>query len=111
MFRRDKLTVKREDKKLENNECVYAGEKTVHKDIPCHLSISLNNTSEINAAPYLISSFTLFLNYNPEILIKENDILYIETNKSQKYRLYAGEIKIYNLTTQIKCMQQKNIES
>ena len=111
MFRGDKLTVKRENYTIVNGEVVYLEPVIIAMDVPCHLSISLNNSAKLNGAPYIASDFTLFLNSNLKVNVKENDILLITSDKFQEYKLYAGEVKIYNLTTQIKCRQEKIIES
>ena len=111
MFRSDKLTVKRENYNIVEGEAIHLEPVLVAKDVPCHLSISLNNTCKINGAPYIAADFTIFLNSNLKINIKENDILFVTSDKYQEYKLYAGEVKIYNLTTQIKCRQEKIIES
>ncbi len=111
MFRNDKVTIEREVYSLIQGEAVYGKPVCIASDVPCHLSVSLNNTDKILNVPYLISDFTLFLDSNPKFEIKENDILYVTTSKNQKYKLYAGDIKIYNLTVQVKCAQKKIIES
>lgn len=110
MFRKDKLTVKREEYRIIKGEAVFWGLKTLEEDIPCHLSVNLNNTVKINNAPFILSDFTLFLDFNPQIDIKENDLLFVTTDKSQDYKLYAGEVKFYGLTVQIKCRQEKITE-
>lgn len=111
MFREDNLTVKREKYELNQGEAVYVEPEIVLENFPCHLSISLNNTVKIYNTPHILSDFTLFLDYDPNIELKENDILYVKTKQGQEYKLYAGEIKIYSLTVQIKCRQNKIIES
>ncbi len=111
MYRMDKLTIKREIYTLDMGEAVYQEAITIAQDIPCHLSVNLNNTEKVNHIPVKRNSFVLFLNSNPRIDIQENDILLVETPKKQKYKLYAGEIKIYNFSIQIKCKQEKIIES
>lgn len=110
MFRYDKLAIQRENYSLISGEKVYLTPEVIAENIPCHLSVNLNNAIKINGAPYLIAEFKLFLNSNLEIDIKENDKLTVITEKGQIYELYAGEIKIYNQTTQIKCRQEKIIE-
>lgn len=111
MFKKDKLTIKRENYSLINGEAVYLEPIIIAQNVPCHLSVTINNTAKLNGAPYIAADFTLFINSNLKINVKENDILFITTEKFQEYKLYAGEIKIYNLTTQIKCRQEKIIES
>ena len=111
MFRDDRLTVEREVCKLVEGEVIYDKPLCVAKDVPCHLSVSLNNTDKILNVPSLISDYTLFLNTNVNFEITENDILYITTSKNQRYKLFAGEVKIYNQTVQVKCRQKKIIES
>ncbi len=110
MIRRDKLTVERESFELVFGEKVYLPPKIMAKDVPCHLSVTLNNTCKLNGAPYNFADFTLFTDTRLKLDIKENDTLIIDTDKNQHYRLYAGEIKVYGITTQIKCRQEKVIE-
>lgn len=110
MFRYDKLSVQRENYSLISGERVYLTPEIIAENIPCHLSVNLNNPTKINGAPYLISEFKLFLNSDLKINIKENDKLTVMTEQGQRYELYAGEIKIYNKTTQIKCKKEKIIE-
>lgn len=110
MFRSDRVTIKRDVYELVQGEVVHEDQLLVAEDVPCHLSVILNNTFDIKGAPCIVSDFTLFVNSNVKN-IKENDVLSIETKSGQTYKLYAGEIKIYNLTTQIKCRQEKIIES
>ncbi len=111
MFKDDRLTVKREHYELIEGEAIYSNPVVVFEDIPCHLSVSLNNTTKINSAPFLESEYTLFLDYDPNININKNDILLVKTSKNEHYKLFAGDIKAYNHSIQIKCKQQKIIES
>lgn len=111
MFRKDILTVKRENYETIKGLVTEQNETLIAKDIPCHLSISLNNTSKENKVPYLKSDFTLFLSPKINFEIKQNDILYVLTPKNRTYKLFAGEIKIYDFSIQIKCRQNKIIET
>ncbi len=111
MFRRDRLTVKRAEYTVVGGEATYGNLTLIKENIPCHLSVNLNNTVKIQNAPYVLADFTLFLDYVPNLDIKENDILYVVTDRNQTYKLIAGEIKIYAFTIQIKCRQEKIIES
>ena len=109
MFRKDRLTIKRKTYEIQKGEAFYLEDTIVAEDIPCHLSVSLNNAVSIKGVPTIVSSFTLFL--DPfDIDIQENDILHVTSN-GQTYKLYAGEIKFYDMSIQIKCMQNKIIES
>lgn len=111
MFRNDFLTIERETYKIKDGEAIYEDRILISKDIPCHLSVELNNLVDKYGTPSLRSDFTLFLDYFPNLDIKENDVLTIKTKRNQTYKLYAGEIKMYTLTVQIKCRQEKIIES
>lgn len=111
MFRKDRLTVKRKKYIKVNGETNYLEPEIIAENVPCHLSVSLNNTAFLNGTPYVYSNFMLFLNPDIDFFIKENDILYVKTSKKQEYKLIAGEIKIYDLTIQVKCKQEKIIES
>lgn len=111
MFRHDKLIVTRENYSLVSGEKVYNTPEIIGYDIPCHLSVNLNNTSQINGAPHVISDFKLFLDASLDIDIKENDKLIVQSADNKIYELYAGEIKTYNLTTQVRCRQEKIVES
>ncbi|MCD8024528.1 MAG: hypothetical protein LUE64_03240 [Candidatus Gastranaerophilales bacterium] len=111
MFKNDTLTVKREVYELNEGVVTYLEPQIIYEELPCHLSIVLNATSKTNAIPFLYSDFTLFIDYDSNLRIKENDILYVTTSKNQEYKLYAGEVKIYNFSIQIKCRQEKIIES
>lgn len=111
MFRKDRLTVKREIYEIKEGEALYKEPEVIIENVKCHLSVNLTNTIKKDGFPYLVSDFTLFLDYDPKISVKENDILLIQTSKGQNYKLYSGEVKIYNRTIQIKCRQEKVIES
>ena len=110
MFKNDLLTVKRENYETVDNLAVKKFE-TVYENIPCHLSVNLNNTACNQNVPFLNSEFTIYLYFNEKIQIKENDKLYVTTSKGEAYELYAGAVKLYNFTIQIKCRQEKIIES
>ena len=110
MFKNDLLTVKRENYTVTDNLAVKKFE-TVYEDIPCHLSVNLNNVAYIQNTPFINSEFMVYLNFDEKIQIKENDELTITTSKGEHYKLYAGAIKIYNFSIQIKCKQEKIIES
>ncbi len=110
MFKNDILTVKRENYEVINNLATKKYE-TVYENIPCHLAINLNNTSYSQNVPLLNSEFTIYLNFDEKIQIKENDKLCVVTSKGEIYTLYAGGVKIYNFSIQIKCRQEKIIES
>ena len=111
MFRDDLMTLKREIYHLQEGLALYDNEILIAKNVPCHLSTTLNNTVKRDNVPYLNADFTLFLNSDNDIEIKQNDILYITTSKNQTYRLYAGEVKKYNLSVQVKCRQEKIAET
>lgn len=110
MFRNDFLTVKRENYTVVDNLATKSYE-TIYENIPCHLSVNLNNTANIQNTPYINAEFTIYLNADEKIQIKENDKLFVVTPQNRTYELIAGETKTYNLTTQIKCRQEKIIES
>ena len=111
MFRDDKVTITRENYTLIQGEAIYTEPEIVARNVPCHLSIGFNNTVKINNTPYLVSDFTLFLNPNQKFTVKENDTLTVTTSKNENFKLYAGQIKLYGLGIQIKCRQEKIIES
>lgn len=110
MFRYDYLTIKRDEYALFRGEAIHS-EKTIAKGIPCHLSLSLNEViNELNT-PQIKSSHVLFLDYDPSLDIKENDKLIVETSKGKTYILYAGEVLFYNLSIQVRCRQERVLES
>lgn len=110
MFKNDLLTVKREIYEIQDNLAVKNFE-TIYENIPCHLSVNLNNTSKFQNVSFLNSEFMIYLSFDENILIKENDQLKVKTSKNENYTLYAGAIKFYNFSIQIKCRQEKIIES
>lgn len=111
MFRNDVLSVQREVYEVIEGEAVYKDKEIILENIPCHLSVSLNNPIDVHDIPSFKADFTLFLDYFPNLDIKTNDILLIKTSKNQEYKLFAGDIKIYSLSVQIKCRQEKVVES
>ena len=110
MFKNDLLSVQRENYTVQNNLAVTEYE-TIYENIPCHLSVNLNNVAVIQNAPFINSKFTIYLNFDEKIQIKENDKRTVTTSKGENYTLYAGAMKIYNITIQIKCRQEKILES
>ncbi len=110
-MRKDKLTATRETYQCVSGEVHYLEPIIVAQNIPCHLSSGLENVVYLDKTPYIISNYTLFLDYDQNIQIKENDTLYVQTQRGENYKLRAGEIKKYNLTIQIKCTQKKILES
>jgi len=108
MFRDDKLTVKREVYEVVEGSIENERIETVEDNVPCHLSVNLTTVVDSFNVPYLLSDFTLFVNGG--LNIKPNDILIVATKQGQIYELFAGEIKMYGVTTQIKCRQEKIIE-
>ena len=110
MLRKDRLAIYRKNHTVEEGEVIYSDKTLIAENIPCHLSVNVNNASDINGAPYVLSDFKLFFNSNLNIDIRENDFLIITTKHNQEYSLRAGEIKIYDSTTQVRCRQEKIIE-
>ena len=111
MFREDKLTVKRDIYEKNEGEVIHLDPAIVYENIPCHLSLAANNTVKIQDAPHVYSEGTIFLDYKPNFDIRENDTLYVTTKNNQTYKLIAGEVKIYALSIQVRCRQEKIIES
>lgn len=108
MFRDDVLTVKREVYEIIEGGVTNKRIETIAENIPCHLSVNITPSAKSYGVPCVLSDFVLFV--SSEIDIKTNDILIVISKKVQRYELFAGDIKIYGLTTQIKCTQEKIIE-
>lgn len=108
MFRNDRCTIKRPLIENINGEDIYSENMTVYSNVPCHLSVgSVSAVNQSQSTAKVMYDFKLFIDTCLGVVIKPNDLIEVTTVQGQEYSLRAGESKIYALTTQTYCEDNK----